>query len=135
MVDPDVSAWAGSVRGAGSTVSIVLIVAAQVAAMALWFSDFPVAPALKAEVGFDELVASLLTSAVQIGFVVGTLASAQRSRGEMGQFPRPLVLVNRKKCSPVSPSNLMPGAVSSACFGGARALASSSSNGVKASLA
>ena len=56
--------------------AIALIALSQVAAMALWFSASAIVPALRAEVGLAPLTASLFTSAVQAGFVVGTLASA-----------------------------------------------------------
>ena len=56
--------------------AIALIALSQVAAMALWFSASASVPALRAEVGLAPLTASLFTSAVQAGFVVGTLASA-----------------------------------------------------------
>jgi len=44
--------------------------------MTLWFSATAIIPALQAERGLDETTASLFTSAVQLGFVVGTLTSA-----------------------------------------------------------
>ncbi len=56
--------------------AIALIALSQVAAMALWFSASAIVPALRAEVGLAPLTASLFTSALQAGFVVGTLASA-----------------------------------------------------------
>ncbi|MBT5264306.1 MAG: MFS transporter [Rhodospirillaceae bacterium] len=56
--------------------SITIIVLCEVAVLTLWFSATAVVPALKAEGGLDDHTASLFTSAVQIGFVVGTLASA-----------------------------------------------------------
>ena len=56
--------------------SLALIAFCQIAAMALWFSASAVVPALKAEIGLDGTTASLFTSAVQGGFVVGTLVSA-----------------------------------------------------------
>ena len=58
------------------SLSILLIVACQIAAMALWFSASAAVPSL---LDADQLsidAAATLTSAVQIGFVVGTLASA-----------------------------------------------------------
>ncbi len=58
------------------TRSLVLIALCAVATMALWFSASAVVPALRADVGLPPLTASLFTSAVQAGFVVGTLASA-----------------------------------------------------------
>jgi MFS family permease len=56
--------------------SITVIAASQVAAMTLWFSATAIIPALQAEYGLDSTTASLFTSAVQLGFVVGTLVSA-----------------------------------------------------------
>ncbi len=44
--------------------------------MSLWFSATAVIPALKREVALDAATASLFTSAVQLGFVAGTLTSA-----------------------------------------------------------
>jgi MFS family permease len=60
----------------GRGASLALIALCQIAAMALWFSASAVVPALKVEVGLDATTASLFTSAVQTGFVVGTLLSA-----------------------------------------------------------
>ncbi len=60
----------------GRGTSLALIALCQIAAMALWFSASAVVPALKAEIGLDGTTASLFTSAVQAGFVVGTLVSA-----------------------------------------------------------
>jgi len=61
---------------AGRRLSITVIAASQVAAMTLWFSATAIIPALQAEHGLDSTTASLFTSAVQLGFVVGTLVSA-----------------------------------------------------------
>lgn len=58
------------------TASLGLIAFCEVAAMAVWFSASAVVPALTAEVALSTLNASLFTSAVQTGFVVGTLVSA-----------------------------------------------------------
>ena len=60
----------------GRARSIAIIALCEVAAMALWFSASAIVPALTAEIALDPLTASLFTSAVQAGFVVGTLASA-----------------------------------------------------------
>ena len=60
----------------GRGASLALIAFCQVAAMALWFSASAVVPALRAEIGLDGTTASLFTSAVQAGFVIGTLVSA-----------------------------------------------------------
>lgn len=56
--------------------SLTLIIICQVMAMALWFSATAVVPALKAEGGLDDFTAGLFTSAVQAGFVIGTLCLA-----------------------------------------------------------
>jgi len=60
----------------GRGASLALIAFCQIAAMALWFSASAVVPALRAEIGLDGTTASLFTSAVQVGFVAGTLLSA-----------------------------------------------------------
>ena len=60
----------------GRAGSLALIAFCQITAMGLWFSASAVVPALRAEIGLDGLTASLFTSAVQIGFVAGTLLSA-----------------------------------------------------------
>lgn len=56
--------------------SIALIVGCQVACMTLWFSASAAVPALIASGQISGQRASLLTGAVQLGFVAGTLASA-----------------------------------------------------------
>ena len=57
-------------------VAITIIAVCQVPAMGLWFSASAIVPALIAEAALDPTRASLFTSAVQFGFVVGTLGSA-----------------------------------------------------------
>jgi MFS family permease len=56
--------------------SIAALIAAQVLALAPWFSGSAVLPALRAEVAMSDLHATALTSAVQAGFVMGALVSA-----------------------------------------------------------
>ncbi|RLA51217.1 MAG: MFS transporter [Gammaproteobacteria bacterium] len=56
--------------------SLVIISLCQVAAMAMWFSASAIVPALKEQIGLDPFRATLFTSTVQLGFVVGTLCSA-----------------------------------------------------------
>lgn len=56
--------------------SLMLLAFAEVSALSLWFSASAVVPALKVEAGISDTQASLYTSAVSIGFVVGTLCSA-----------------------------------------------------------
>jgi len=64
-------AWAASKRA-----SITIIALCQVAAMALWFSASAVIPSLVAEFGLSHFKQAALTSGVQVGFVLGCLASA-----------------------------------------------------------
>lgn len=63
-------------RTSGRSFSIFLIVVCQIAAMALWFSASAAVPSLLDSGQLSTDAAAALTSAVQIGFVVGTLASA-----------------------------------------------------------
>jgi MFS family permease len=56
--------------------SITTIALAQVAAMSLWFSASAVLPALTSEFALSPFTQAALTSAVQLGFVVGCVASA-----------------------------------------------------------
>src|SRR5947208_13687498 len=55
---------------------MTVIAACQVAAMALWFSASAVIPSLAAEFHLSNFEQATLTTAVQIGFVVGCLVSA-----------------------------------------------------------
>jgi MFS family permease len=56
--------------------SIALLALCEVMALALWFSVSSAIPALRTEFSLNDAQASLLSSAVAIGFVVGTLSSA-----------------------------------------------------------
>ena len=56
--------------------SITIIAVCQVAAMSLWFSASAVLPALIAEYHLSTFAQAALTSAVQLGFVAGCVASA-----------------------------------------------------------
>ncbi len=56
--------------------SLGLLAACELAAMALWFSASAIVPSLDAEFGLGATQKALFTSAVQAGFVAGTLASA-----------------------------------------------------------
>ena len=56
--------------------SVAVIALAEVLAMALWFSASAVVPALARAHGLDGFSQALFTSAVQAGFVAGSLASA-----------------------------------------------------------
>lgn len=60
----------------GKARSIFLVVFCQVAAMTLWFSASAAATSLLAAGEIDARQAGLLTGAVQLGFVAGTLVSA-----------------------------------------------------------
>jgi MFS family permease len=61
---------------ASKRASVAIIAAAQVGAMALWFSASAVVPALVAEFRLSGFMQAALTSSVQAGFVVGCLGSA-----------------------------------------------------------
>ncbi len=56
--------------------AIALLSLAQVLALSLWFSGTAVMPGLRAAFALDDLGATMLTSAVQAGFILGTLVSA-----------------------------------------------------------
>jgi MFS family permease len=56
--------------------AIALIAVCQVFALSLWFSATAVIPVLRAEFDLSGFQASLLTSSVAVGFVLGTLISA-----------------------------------------------------------
>ncbi len=60
----------------GKAFSLALLAVCQIATMALWFSATAIIPSLQAEFGIGPAQSSLLTSAVQLGFVFGTLTSA-----------------------------------------------------------
>ena len=60
----------------GRFVALILIAAAQVLAMSVWFSASAIVPALRADWGISDSGAAWLTGAVQIGFVAGALISA-----------------------------------------------------------
>jgi MFS family permease len=60
----------------GRRLSIFLVTIAVVASVALWFSASAIVPALQAQAGLDAFTASLFSSAVQVGFVCGTITSA-----------------------------------------------------------
>ncbi|RMD86773.1 MAG: MFS transporter, partial [Alphaproteobacteria bacterium] len=57
-------------------ISLFIICLCQVAAMALWFAGTAVVPQLAREYALGGTMEALYTSAVQAGFVVGSLASA-----------------------------------------------------------
>jgi MFS family permease len=61
---------------ASKRASMTIIAVCQVMAMALWFSASAIIPALAAEFRLSNFQQATLTSAVQVGFVIGCLASA-----------------------------------------------------------
>ncbi|MCC7017009.1 MAG: MFS transporter, partial [Rhodospirillales bacterium] len=56
--------------------SILLLVACEAMALALWFSATAIIPVLRLEFPIDDTRASLFSSIVAVGYVAGTLASA-----------------------------------------------------------
>ena len=70
---------------------LVLLSLAELFGMSLWFSASAVAPLLKAEWGLSDASATWLTLSVQLGFVVGTLASAVLNLPDVWS-PRKLVI-------------------------------------------
>lgn len=71
---PPPPAWGGGLRAKWPSISVILL--AQVAAMAVWFASAAAASALARSTPLSGFEAALLTSAVQAGFVLGTLVSA-----------------------------------------------------------
>ena len=63
-------------EGRSKAFSITVIALCQVAAMSLWFSASAVLPALVTEFRLSAFMQAALTSAVQIGFVIGCIVSA-----------------------------------------------------------
>jgi MFS family permease len=63
-------------RAAGKPVQLALIAAAEMLALALWFSASAVVPQLREHWALTPSAAGWLTASVQLGFVTGALASA-----------------------------------------------------------
>lgn len=57
-------------------IALTLLILCEVLALSLWFSSTAVIPSLKADFGLDDAAASLISSMVSVGFVIGTLISA-----------------------------------------------------------
>ncbi|WP_425407251.1 MFS transporter [Hwanghaeella sp.] len=57
-------------------VALTLLILCEVLALSLWFSSTAVIPSLKADFGLNDTAASLISSMVSVGFVIGTLISA-----------------------------------------------------------
>jgi MFS family permease len=70
----DLRAWRGGLAGKWPSIAVILF--AQVTAMAVWFASAAAAAALARSAPLSGFESALLTSAVQAGFVVGTLVSA-----------------------------------------------------------
>jgi MFS family permease len=66
--------WSGGLRTKWPSITVLLV--SQVAAMAVWFASAAAASALARSTPLSGFEAALLTSAVQAGFVLGTLLSA-----------------------------------------------------------
>lgn len=60
----------------GKTTALILIAASQVLALSIWFAGAAALPALIASGEIDPIRQAALTSSVQLGFVIGALASA-----------------------------------------------------------
>jgi len=73
--------------------ALVLLAAAELLAMSLWFSASASVPAIKAEWHLSDSAAAWLTLTVQLGFVAGTLASALGNLPDI-LSPRRLVAVS-----------------------------------------
>ncbi|WP_435064914.1 MFS transporter [Halobaculum sp. EA56] len=79
----------GSTPQAGRRRALALVGVAELFAMTLWFSASAVAPELSATWGMTPTEEGLLTTAVQLGFVAGALASAALT---LADVVRPKVL-------------------------------------------
>lgn len=60
----------------GKAAAIALLAVAEVAALSIWFTGAATLPAIRAEVEISDLQASLYSSMMSVGFVLGTLTSA-----------------------------------------------------------
>ncbi|HEX4687386.1 MAG TPA: MFS transporter, partial [Nocardioides sp.] len=69
---------------------LAVIAAAQVLALGTWFAASAAAPAIKAEWHLSGVEVPLLTTAVQVGFVVGALISAFVNLPD--RYPAPRVM-------------------------------------------
>ena len=63
-------------RTQGKWPSVALLALCEIMALSLWFSAAAVVPALRADYALSDLQASLFSSSVAVGFVVGTFGSA-----------------------------------------------------------
>ena len=62
--------------GLGRLPSIAIATLAMVSSLGLWFSASAVVPALRVQESLDPIIVSMFSSAVQGGFVIGTIVSA-----------------------------------------------------------
>lgn len=67
------------VRAPGRGRALALLALALVLSMTTWFSASAVIPQLRAQWALSDTAASWLTIAVQVGFVVGAVASDRKS--------------------------------------------------------
>lgn len=72
----------------GARRQVALVAVVQVLAMALWFSASAVVPALRDAWGISRTGGTWLTAAVQLGFVVGAVASAATNLADIVHPPR-----------------------------------------------
>ena len=72
----------GAAEAAQRRRALGFVALATLGALAVWFSTNAVAPALAADLGFDDGDLAWLTIAVQVGFVLGTLGSAMLNLAE-----------------------------------------------------
>ena len=62
--------------GLGRLPSIAIATLAMVSSLGLWFSASAIVPALRVQESLDPIIVSMFSSAVQVGFVIGTIVSA-----------------------------------------------------------
>ena len=62
--------------GLGRLPSIAIATLAMVSSLGLWFSASAVVPALRVQESLNPIIVSMFSSAVQVGFVIGTIVSA-----------------------------------------------------------
>jgi MFS family permease len=80
---------AGSAASSSARRQLALIALVQVLAMSSWFSASAVVPSLRDDWGISTRQGTLLTIAVQLGFVTGALLSAVLSLAD--RWPAPLL--------------------------------------------
>lgn len=91
---------ASRVTGAAARRTLVLLAAAELLAMSLWFTGTAVLPQLSAQWGASLAVSAWLTMAVQLGFVVGALGIAIFNLPDI--FSAPQIFVISSLCAAVA---------------------------------